>query len=80
MHGGVDGYTRLPVYLRAGTNNTTVSVLGLFQQANTLLVKFISIYFQVTSGSLSIASTTKVLMRSFSALSLSFGQTLSLSV
>ena len=33
MHGGVDGYTRLPVYLRAGTNNTAATVLGLFQQA-----------------------------------------------
>ena len=33
MHGGVDGYPRLPVYLRAGTNNTAATVLGLFQQA-----------------------------------------------
>lgn len=33
MHGGVDGYTRLPVYLRAGTKNTADTVLGLFQQA-----------------------------------------------
>lgn len=33
VHGGVDGYTRLPVYLRAGTNNTAATVLGLFQQA-----------------------------------------------
>jgi len=31
--GGVDGYTRCPVYLRAGTRNTAATVLGLFQQA-----------------------------------------------
>jgi len=33
VHGGVDGYSRLPVYLRAGTKNTAATVLGLFQQA-----------------------------------------------
>lgn len=33
VHGGVDGYTRFPVYLRAGTKNTAATVLGLFQQA-----------------------------------------------
>ena len=56
----------------------TIPTLCIY--ASTLLVKFISIYSQAASGILSIASIAKVLMMSFSALSLLFGQTLSLSV
>ena len=33
MHGGVDGYTRIPVYLRSATNNQADTVLNLFQEA-----------------------------------------------
>ena len=33
MHGGVDGFTRLPVYLTAGDNNKAETVLSLFLQA-----------------------------------------------
>lgn len=33
MHGGVDGYTRIPVFLKCGTNNRAATVLGLFQEA-----------------------------------------------
>lgn len=33
IHGGIDGYSRLIVYLRAGTNNRASTVLGLFQEA-----------------------------------------------
>ena len=30
MHGGVDGYTRIPVFLKAGTDNSSDTVLDLF--------------------------------------------------
>ena len=33
MHGGVDGYTRIPVYLKCSTNNQADTVLQLFQDA-----------------------------------------------
>ena len=33
MHGGVDGYTRIPVFLHAGTNNRAETVCNLFIQA-----------------------------------------------
>lgn len=33
MHGGVDGYTRIPVFLKCGTNNRADTVLGLFEEA-----------------------------------------------
>ena len=33
MHGGVDGFTRLSVYLTAGDNNKAETVLSLFLQA-----------------------------------------------
>ncbi|KAK2564474.1 hypothetical protein P5673_011916 [Acropora cervicornis] len=33
IHGGVDGYTRIPVYLKANTNNSSDTVLNLFQEA-----------------------------------------------
>lgn len=33
VHGGVDGYTRIPVYLKCGTNNRSETVLDLFQEA-----------------------------------------------
>lgn len=33
VHGGVDGYTRIPVYLKCGTNNQAETVLKLFQHA-----------------------------------------------
>ena len=33
VHGCVDGYTRIPVYLKCGNNNTAATVLGLFMQA-----------------------------------------------
>ena len=33
IHGGIDGYSRLPVYLRASTNNRAETVLQCFQQA-----------------------------------------------
>ena len=33
MHGGVDGYTRIPIFLKCGTNNHAATVLELFQEA-----------------------------------------------
>lgn len=36
IHGGIDGYSRLVVFLRASTNNRASTVLELFQQAVTL--------------------------------------------
>ena len=33
VHGGIDGYSRLPVYLRASTNNRAETVLGSFLEA-----------------------------------------------
>lgn len=33
IHGGIDGYSRLVVYLRASTNNRACTVLGYFQEA-----------------------------------------------
>ena len=33
VHGCVDGYTRIPVYLKYGNNNTAATVLGLFMLA-----------------------------------------------
>ena len=33
VHGGVDGYTRIPVFLKCGTNNCAAIVLELFQEA-----------------------------------------------
>ena len=33
VHGGVDGYTRIPVYLHAGTNNRAETVTDLFTRA-----------------------------------------------
>lgn len=33
VHGGIDGYSRLPVYLHAAINNKAATVLELFQEA-----------------------------------------------
>ena len=33
IHGGVDGYTRIPVYLQCSTNNQASTVLSLFLEA-----------------------------------------------
>ena len=33
VHGGVDGYSRLPVYLHASDNNKAETVLNLFKEA-----------------------------------------------
>ena len=33
VHGGIDGYSRLPVYLHAANNNKAARVLKLFQGA-----------------------------------------------
>ena len=33
VHGGIDGYTRIPVYLQCATNNRAETVLQLFEQA-----------------------------------------------
>ena len=33
MHGGIDGYSRVPVYLCCSNNNTASTVLELFQEA-----------------------------------------------
>ena len=33
VHGGVDGYSRLPVFLHASCNNRATTVLGLFTKA-----------------------------------------------
>lgn len=33
IHGGIDGYTRIPVYLHCSTNNKADTVLALFQDA-----------------------------------------------
>ena len=33
IHGGIDGYTRLVVYLKASTNNKANTVLCLFHKA-----------------------------------------------
>ena len=33
IHGGIDGYSQLIVFLRASTNNKATTVLGLFQEA-----------------------------------------------
>lgn len=33
MHGGVDGYSRLPVFLHASSNNQAATVLRLFTKA-----------------------------------------------
>lgn len=33
MHGGIDGYSRIPVYLHASGNNKAATVLGLFVDA-----------------------------------------------
>lgn len=33
VHGGVDGYSRLPVYLHASSNNQAATVLTLFTRA-----------------------------------------------
>ena len=33
VHGGVDGYSRIPVYLNASNNNKASTVLSLFQEA-----------------------------------------------
>ena len=33
MHGGIDGYSRLPVYLKASSNNKAETVLQCFQDA-----------------------------------------------
>ena len=32
MHGGVDGYSRIPVYLHASNNNRGETVLALFEK------------------------------------------------
>jgi hypothetical protein len=33
VHGGIDGYSRLPVYLKCSTNNKASTVLEAFLQA-----------------------------------------------
>ena len=33
VHGGIDGYSRLPVFLKASTNNKAETVLGCFLEA-----------------------------------------------
>ena len=33
IHGGIDGYTRIPVYLRFSDNNRVETVLDCFQEA-----------------------------------------------
>ena len=33
IHGGVDGYSRIPVYLKASNNNKASTVLTCFQEA-----------------------------------------------
>ena len=33
IHGGVDGFTRIPVFLHCSTNNKAATVLGLFLNA-----------------------------------------------
>ena len=33
VHGGIDGYTCIPVYLKCGSNNQAKTVLKLFQDA-----------------------------------------------
>lgn len=33
IHGGVDGFTRIPVYLRCSSNNQAATVLSLFKEA-----------------------------------------------
>lgn len=33
VHGGVDGFSRLPVYLHASNNNKASTVLRLFEEA-----------------------------------------------
>lgn len=33
MHGGIDGYSRIPVYLKASNNNRADTVLALFLEA-----------------------------------------------
>ncbi|XP_028418230.1 uncharacterized protein LOC114543463 [Dendronephthya gigantea] len=33
VHGGVDGYTRIPTFLKCGTNNQAETVLKLFEEA-----------------------------------------------
>ena len=35
IHGGIDGYTRIPVFLRCSCNNRADTVLTLFKQAVT---------------------------------------------
>ncbi|XP_052809238.1 uncharacterized protein LOC128237692 [Mya arenaria] len=36
IHGGIDGYSRLPVFLKVNTNNSAVSVLSAFTEATQL--------------------------------------------
>lgn len=33
IHGGIDGFSRLPVYLHASNNNKAATVLQLFEEA-----------------------------------------------
>ena len=33
IHGGIDGYTRIPVYLKCSSNNKADTVLNLFMEA-----------------------------------------------
>ena len=33
VHGGIDGFSRLPVYLRVSTDNTSETVLNYFRAA-----------------------------------------------
>ena len=33
IHGGIDGYSRIPVYLRCSTNNRASTVLSCFREA-----------------------------------------------
>ena len=35
VHGGVDGYSRIPVYLHCSNNNRACTVLKLFMEAVT---------------------------------------------